>query len=93
MRGGRSGSTLGIPGRNKTLRWAPGLAEMAMGTCSFSLRMWRTVPKRQKHRSSKIVFAKNSLFGDPVPPTARGTGSHLKDPPLPTLAYQKKYMI
>ena len=40
----------GVPQqRCATLRWDPGLAEMEAGTCSFSLRMWRTVPKRQKH--------------------------------------------
>ena len=43
-----------------------------------SPRMWRTVTKRQKRRSSQIFFAKNFLFGHPVLPTVRGTGSHLK---------------
>ena len=61
-----------------TLRWDPGLAEMEVGTCSFSLRMWRTVPKRQKHRSSQIVFCKKFTFWDPVRPIVRLTASHLK---------------
>ena len=41
-------------------------------------KMGRTAGgEMQKHRSSQIVFAKNLLFGHPVPPTVRGTGSHL----------------
>ena len=62
----------------KQLRWDRGLADKETERVRSSPRIWRTVIKRLKHRSSQIVFAKNLLFRHPVPPTVRGTGSHLK---------------
>ena len=68
---------------------APGLAEMETGTCSFSLRMWRTVPKRQNRRSSKIVLQKIYFLGIPFPQPPEERVPTLKTYLWPTSANQK----